>query len=540
VKLAEAWHLSRIPYREAVYRSIAEERGRMWWGAFGRSHTDKEAQGDIELTKRALRIAKFDKLVVAVFNVIASVIPFASLSLGSPPLGLTSSISLSLAITFGFTTLYAIQTLSSFVSTEPSALLSTIPLAKDDFSLITLFSFIRSVDYMIVGSILSQIMFVAYLTASPLATLLMFVASLTNAVFAVTIALWFSRLFYTNLLRGGRSKVSTALRLVFILMWGTLLVGVGFLFSVPWYIVPHLERTLLSLDQIPNLFFSIVYPFSAGIAIANLVYHSATFSTALTASVAMTGYVMLAGVAGRWSLGMVKRISEGTGVKTARAVAKDFSIKTRNPLIGYVMKDLRISSRNPATAFFFALPVLETVIVSLLITNYETLRASTMLVATATGGVFALFMPLALLNAEGTGLEYTKTLPVNVNRIIVAKTLISTATYAPVPLTLLGMTFMKQLTSPLTILIPYITILAIASASVFEIKLFLSSATRGRIASLTRDLEKLIAGVMATLIPEAVYTITYLISFDHIFAVLIMGGTGVIELAMAVYLLRRS
>jgi hypothetical protein len=131
MKLTEAWHLSRIPYREVVYRSLAEERGRMWWGAFGRSHPDKEAQGDVELTKRALRIAKFDKLIVAVFNVIALVIPFTALFLGSPVLGLTSSISLSLAVTFGFTALYAIQTLSSSVSNESSALLSTLPLAKN-------------------------------------------------------------------------------------------------------------------------------------------------------------------------------------------------------------------------------------------------------------------------------------------------------------------------------------------------------------------------------------------------------------------------
>ena len=141
------------------------------------------------------------------------------------------------------------------------------PLAKDDFSLITLFSFIRSVDYMVVGSILSQVILVAYLTASPLATLLMLVASIMNAMFAVTIALWFSRMFYKNLLRGGRSKSNTVLRLVFILMWGSLLIGVGFLFSVPWYIVPNLERTLLSLDQRVKLFFCLLYPFSAGIAI---------------------------------------------------------------------------------------------------------------------------------------------------------------------------------------------------------------------------------------------------------------------------------
>ena len=80
-------------------------------------------------------------------------------------MGLSSSVSLSLAITFGFMTLYAIQTLSSFVGAESSVLLSTLPISSDDFSLITLFSFVRSVDYLVVGSVLSQVILVAYLTA---------------------------------------------------------------------------------------------------------------------------------------------------------------------------------------------------------------------------------------------------------------------------------------------------------------------------------------------------------------------------------------
>ncbi len=356
MKLVEAWRLSRIPYKEAVYKSIAEEKGRMWWGAFGRNCLDKEAQDNLDLTKRALRIAKFDKLVVAVFNIMASVIPFTSLFVGSTALGLTSSISLSLAITFGFTALYTIQTLSSFVSAESSALLSTLPLATDDFSLVTLFSFIRSVDYMVAGSILSQVILVAYLTASLPATLIMIAASIMNAVLAVAIALWFSRIFYKNLLSERRSKSNTVLRLVFILMWGSLLIGVGFLFSVPWYIVPLLEKTLLSFNQTSSLLLCLLYPFSAGIAIANLVNPIATFSTMLTASVAMAGYIVLAGIAGKWTLGTAKHISQGRGVKTARAATRDFSIKTRDPLLGYIVKDLRISSRNPATAFFFALP----------------------------------------------------------------------------------------------------------------------------------------------------------------------------------------
>src|SRR4030042_988315 len=202
MKLAEAWNLSRIPYKEVVYRSIADEKGRMWWGAFGQKHSSKEDQNDLELTKKALVIAKFDKIIVAIFSIIVSAVPF----FGAATSSLVSSAALSLAVAFGLTTLFAIQTLSSFVNTDSSVLLSTLPVTRDDFSLITLFSFLRSVDYIVVGSILSQVVLTAYLSASPLATLVMFVASVISAVFATTAALWFSRVFQKNLLRGGRSR----------------------------------------------------------------------------------------------------------------------------------------------------------------------------------------------------------------------------------------------------------------------------------------------------------------------------------------------
>ena len=540
MKLSEAWHLSRIPYKEIVYRSLAEEKGRMWWGAFGKTHFDKEGKSDFELTQRVLRIAKFDKLIVAIFCVISSTMPFTSLFSGSRTAGLTSSISLSLAVTFGFTSLYAIQTLSSFVSAESSKLLFILPLSKDDFSKITLFSFIRSVDYMVIGAIASQVILVAYLTMSLPATLLMFVASLMNAAFAVTVALWFSKLFHRNLTRGGRSKSSTVLRLVFIFMWGSLLLGVGLLLSIPWYIVPQLETALLSFNQLSSLIFFIIYPFSAGIAIANLVYPNTAFQAALIASAAMIGYAILAGVAVKWNLETVKRVSQDAEIKTTKAANQDLSIKTRNPTSGYIIKDLKIASKNPATAFFFALPVLETLIVSLLTTNYQMLRVSTVLVATTTGGIFALLMPLALLNAEGTGLEYTKTLPVNANRIMTAKTFISAATYVPVPMTILAMSFMKPMTTPTAILIPFLTILAIASASIFEIKLFLGSAANGKIAAIARDTEKLAAGATTALIPQIAYAASYFISFNHITAIITMGGAAAIELAAALNVLKRS
>jgi predicted permease len=393
-------------------------------------------------------------------------------------------------------------------------------------------------DYMVIGSILSQVTLVAYLTWSPLATLLMLLASVMNGVFAVAVALWFSRLFYKNLLRGGRSKSNTVLRLIFIIMWGSLLIGIGFLFSVPWYIVPHLESILLGLNEISSLFLGIIYPFSAGIAIANLVHPGVAFFTALVASIAMIGYTLLAGLAAKWTLGTVKRISQGSGVSAVRVIAKNFTFKIWNSWLGYVIKDLKISSRNPATAFFFALPVLETAIVSLLITNYAMLRASTILMATVTGGILALFVPLALLTSEGVGLEYTKTLPINANRIVISKTLIATATYIPVPLTLLIMTLIKQLTWPPAILIPCFITLSIASASIFEIKLFMNYVAKGKIAAFAQDFQKLVLGVAFILIPELGYVATYIASLNHILAISVMSVAAAAELTMAAYLLR--
>jgi predicted permease len=539
MKLVESWRLSRIPYQEVVYRSLAEERGRIWWGAFGRSQRGKEMQDDFELAYRALRIAKFDKMIVAVFNVVVAVLPFASSFLGTG-FGLASSISLSLAVTFGFTMLYAIQTLSSFVSGASSTLLSTLPIAQEDFSLITLFSFIRSVDYIVIGSVVSQVTVVVYITGSPLATLIMLAASTMNTLFAVTAAFWFSRVFQKNLLRGGRSKANTFSRLVFIFMWGLLLVGVGFLFSVPWYIVPNLEIILLGANHISSLLLGLLFPFSTGIVISHVVSSNVALATASLASVAMVGYALLAVLAGRWGLRTVKTISHGFGMKITRVAASDFSVKSRGPLWGYILKDLKVSSRNPATAFFFALPVLETGTIALMISNLQMLRTAMILVATSMGGIFALFLPLALLTAEGRGLEYTKTLPISSSRIIISKALVSTAAYSLVPLSLVASSLFKPLTSFSAILIPFIIALSVASASIFEIKLFLRTAAKGKISAIVSDMEKLVVGVFIVIVPEIAYAVTFFTTLNHGFCLVTMGAVTVSELAIAVSLIKRN
>jgi hypothetical protein len=129
---------------------------------------------------------------------------------------------------------------------------------------------------------------------------------------------------------------------------------------------------------------------------------------------------------------------------------------------------------------------------------------------------------------------------VNTNRIVTSKALVSTVAYVPVPLTLFAISFIKQVTSPTAIMIPFLTALAIASASIFEIKLFLNSAAKGRIAAVIHDAEKLAAGVMIALAPETAYAISYLILYNHVAAILTMGGTAIIELLLALYVLNRS
>ena len=532
MKLAEAWRISHTPYREVVYRSLAEERGRMWWGAFGRSQPGKESQNDQELTNRALRIAKFDKMVVSVFNIIVGIAPFAAALLGGTVLGLASSITLSLAVTFGFTTLYAIQTLSSFVNADSSVLLSTLPITKDDFSLITILSFIRSVDYMVIGSIISQVVVVALLTSSPTASLVMLLAAVLNQVFAVSLALWFSRIFQKNLLQGGRSKVKTILRLGFIFMWGILLVGVGFLLTIPWYIVPNLESILLGPGY-TSLLLGLLHPFSTGVVVASLTYSRVALTTELAAGLAMVVYVFLAFLAGRWSLRTVKSISQGSGVKLTRVTAKDYSLKPHRPLFGYILKDLKSASRNPATAFFFALPVLETVIIAFLISGFQTLRTAMVLEATSMGAIFALFMPLALLTSEGKGLEYTKTLPIGARKIVVSKTLLSVATYALVPLALIVLSGFKPLTVLSSISIPFIITASVASASILEIKLFLRTTSERRISAIINDIEKLALGFLIVLAPTVVYATVFLLSFNHGLSLLAMGTVALLEIAVA-------
>jgi hypothetical protein len=538
MKLTDAWRMSRIPYGEVAYRSIAQTRNGLWWGSFGKRDPERAMQSDSEFILRSLRIARFDKVIVGAVSVFASLLPFWSSFSSSTAYSVVGAVSLSLATSFAFVMLYAVQTLSSFLSAESWSFLSTLPLAKPDLSMITLFSFVRTVDYMVLGAIGSQVLVVAFITGSIFAAVATFVASAVNMLLAVTLSLWFSRLFYGNMARGGRSRRGTLLRIAFLALWGLLLVSLGFLFNGASYLMPYLNSVLIGGTSGVMSALAAVYPFSLAIVVAAAKGSPVTSEILATALIAAALYAGLAAYLLRWSMGTIREMSQASGVSRHFARAGDFLLKIRNPLSGYVWKDLRASSRNPATAFFYALPVFEAVVVLLSTMSLPVLRASIVLVATAMGGAFTLFMPLGLLNAEGSGLSYTQSLPVRVSTIVSAKAVISTLAFVPVPLVIVAMALFRPITSPIVLLLPLEVVASAAAGSLMEVWLFLGVSAETRTSAVLHDMVRLLAGVSLMLLPLLAYTGAYIVSFDHALSAVAGGVIAASELGAVVLLVR--
>ena len=75
--------------------------------------------------------------------------------------------------------------------------------------------------------------------------------------------------------------------------------------------------------------------------------------------------------------------------------------------------------------------------------------------------------------------------------------------------------------------------MAVAAASIFEINRFLKKVTKGTIAAIANDLQKLVIGILTLSIPLVGYSIVYLLSLDHLFAVVALAGLGFFELLLA-------
>lgn len=537
MKIADAWRLSAVPYSEIAFKSILQSSSNMWWGSFGRGTSGASKQED--LVKRALRIARFDKLIVAAFVVAAAGAPFLPQALGAS-YGLAASVTLSLAASFSLIVLYGVQTLSSFVTSGPSPVLSTLPLSRSDVSLVNLLSFVRTSDYLVVGSVASQAFFVSLVAKSALSGLLMLLAGTTNSVIAVGVALWLSNVFYRTTLGSKRSKSGGVFRFGLLLAWGVVVVGIGVLFAAAGSLIPLVQSVLTNPNALAGEVISAVYPFSLGISVGSAASSFTLTGAERTALAASVGYALIAVAVSRWSVRSVGGFPEAASFAAGAARPRDTSVPLRTPVMAYAVKDLRAASSNLPSAFLFALPTFETLVILLERAFLPTLRASTLLVAMTMGGMVSLILPLVLVSSEGSGFDFAKTIPLKMRTIVLSKAVIATAVFVPAVAAVFVEGLLKPLASPFSASIPMASVLAVAAASLLEVRLFLGFAPSGRARFASQEFGRMAAGAGIVLLPATIYAAAYVLTHDHLLAAAAMVAVASAELAGAVEVALRS
>jgi len=534
MKLGEAWNLSKFAYKEVAYRSIEMSRG-------ASSGSILPGEDPNKMFNRTLGSVKVSKTAFAVFGTIGAAFPFAEFVVAPTPEALVSGISLSLAISLAYIVFFSLQILPSFSSGESYVLLRTLPMTDRDFSLISLLSFARTFDYIAVCTSVVQISAVALLTKSPIATVMMAAGAGMNVIFAMAISLWFSGIFYKSLNRGTKSSVAKISRIAFLVTWGIAAMSIGFLFNLVSYILPYFTGAVLGqITQPTGLFILALHPFSISLVIANVVYPSLYVSVPLPPKMVLIvpRFVppLLSYVAGFCYLGLalflarrtaqsIASIARGSFSRISRQIATEFMLRLRNPFGAYLLKDLRLASKNPSMAIFYAAPVFEVIMLSLVSVQFPVMRASSMITSTVIGCFFAIMFCSTLLNTEGAGLEYTLSLPISPRIIVKAKSVLSSLAYLPAPLALLVIGLSKDLTSPYNLIIPFAEIPAVVAACTSEITYFIKpyGATRNlgaksqgfsimAGADIRRLMKALAISCVILFVPILSYSISYLTS----------------------------
>jgi hypothetical protein len=569
LKLTKAWQLSRYPYNEVAYRSIEMSRG-------SNSSSLPQGQDAMKRYERTIGSAKISKVAFAVFGTIGAAFPFAEYIISPTPEALVSGISLSMAISLAYIVFFSLQILPSFSSGEAYFVLRTLPISERDFSLVSMLSFLRAFDYIAITTSVVQIGAVALLTRSLLATVMMAIGAGVNVVFAAGLALWFSGIFYKNVTRGGRSRKATVGRALFLVTWGVAAMSIGFLFNFISYILPYFSGAILgTITQPAGLVISAIHPFSTSLVITNIVY-PLLYESALPSRVVLLvpryvppilsyvatfSYFGVALLVAKRTLRSVTDITHGAEiVRATRQIVEDYSLKLRRPLSAYIVKDLKLAAKNPSMAFFYASPLFEVVILALVTAQFPVMRVEAMFVATIIGCFFAIMFCSTLLNTEGAALEYTLSLPIRGRVIIDAKALMASLAYMPAPFALLAIGLSKHVTSGSNLLIPFVEILAVVAACIAEIGFFVkprrgvgaegaqnSGAPTGQTegfsimagSDVKRLMQALAISWIILLVPVAAYTVSFILTANHLLAIGTMAALAIMELGVVLTIVRR-
>jgi hypothetical protein len=557
LKIRELWHLSHTPYNEVAFRANKQSSG----GVSGLGGSGNNVARQFKLIMRSTKISKF---AFAIFGSIGAAIPFFDYVVVPSPESLLSAISLSLAISLAYVIFYSLQVLPEFTNSDAFSVLYGLPLEEKDFSLVAVFSFIRTFDYLVIGTSLLQVFAVCVLTHSIIASLLMVFGAVINAVFAAAIALWFSGLFYRKISHSAtRSKSATIGRLVFLVVWGFAAMSIGFLFNILSYLLPFIYDIIGSgYWNSSRIAVSLVHPFAIGLAITAIIFPSQLLSTTSSLNSAQLGtglaavlllipflasisYAVLAYFIGKRTFATVTNIAHSKSANySIRVITKNLALKLHLPLSAQIVKDLRLASKNPSMAFLYALPVFVVFMLAVITSQFPVMHASSVIVSTVVGCSFTIMICTTLLNTEGTGLEYSFSLPIKVRQIIDAKTLVATLMFMPVPIALVVLGLSKELTSYYLLLIPAIEVIAVYASCMSEITVFFGSGkSRGFSAVAGAGIGRLVLSLAAALvvfiIPLGAYAIEFELTLNHIFSIIAMMLFSLVELLSVLAINRR-
>ena len=465
--------MSKLPYTELVYKSSELISG------------PSSADGnDAKHFKTVLRGAQGNKVRFTILVCLGAAVPFAVFAYTPTAFMLVSAIALGLTVSFAFLVLFSLQVTPSFASAEAYVLLQTLPFSDSDYSAMTALSFVRTFDILAIGSILIPVGAVVVLTRSVVASLLMLGVSTVNTTLAIFVGLWFSRQFYRSITRGGRSKRAQVSRTLFIVSWGFAVLFIGFAFYSVASLLPYVNAILAgNVSQLSGIVLSVLHPFTFGLIVSSVVFPGLFASGGVGAGITLLGalcyavttaYVVMAFLAVSRTTRMISSITHGQAVAIVRVAASDFVLKLRRPLLAFMRKDVRIATKNPATAFVFALPLFEPVVIIIAFTRQATGTIFDVVLFTMIGSLFPLIAGSILLHTETRNMQYTRSLPVGRYLMVNAKSLIATLIYLPVPFTLALLQHLKLGIWSVTGLIPFVTVFTVGAATMAQIAILVT------------------------------------------------------------------
>jgi hypothetical protein len=524
MNLLEAWKISKIMYQEIAFNAMLQaNKYRLDLGRY---------KNAIKFMKMIKRNALLNKIIISVFLLIGSISPYISMMLLKDTSGIAFSValSISLLISFAFILFYEMQLLPYLINASGIQALRLFPLSDKEISSISLLTLLRTVDYPILSIIIGQIIIQLIVKNSIILTMLTMLLSLLNIGFAISIALFFSKLFYKFVFSGSKWGF---IRFVYTLTWGLGISAIYFLPNILQSFTPYIENIMMRA-QSDLISFLLLYPFPLVLLITN---HALLSLPIIMMSIF---YLFVIFLSIKDTIMFVQNVVFGYQLNVQR-IKSSIRLKIRNAIIAIMLKDLRLASRTPNLAFIFVLPLFE---VLFIITRFSFQFPSDInniidyrvISGILIGGFLSMLVSMLLLSSEFVSINFTSTLPIKTRTILLAKAFFSVLTYTPV--LFIFLIFSK---SAIVSLFTILSIIPIMAGSLLGPTIFLLITSKGSLAapsifaSPIHALIPLGTAIAIIILPMSVYI--YFSVINILYSVISMGIISLFEIIIAILLL---